>query len=1824
MRRLGLLALLLLLLLVAPSARAATGDRDPEFNGGQPIVTADDYPNPGQATVRAIVVGATNRTTFARDRYGYNDPRVDLVRLQGDGTPDPGFGGGDGIVTETTAAGGALTYPSLALDGSGRLYAGFRTNGGFGLATTSVLIRYTESGTRDATYGIDGLVTIPASEGLFQRVLIAPDGTATVVLLKSPTTTSREIRTLRFDSAGTQIASYAPAAIPYPGPTPYTQFTELLAERDSQGRVYIGGRYNRESANGDDFGFVLRVGADGAPDATWNGAEGIRAFTAGNAGQNTTLTGLAVGPGDDVAVAGRTGSPPRGFVFYAPAAATPTFTGTSDLATVYRSVTFQPDGKLIAGGSYTGGTGSNVFLQRLFYSGGVLKADSTFGTGGPNSAGVAIDQIKTQTAGPESFALVRSPGGKILIGGDLRTTADNAVSFISRYLGRAAGEGPPDPTKPPGLTGTPKPGADLTCSPGSYGSGGGAPQQPVPVVWERAPRETASAEDAAWKPIAGAVAGATYTVQAADLGSRLRCKETATNVEGTSVNPSRSVRVDSGPPELLRAPALTGIPVRGNTLTCDLGEWTNGPDLAVQWFRDGTPLAGATDKNLPAGRGRLFCEVTASNDVGVAPPARTAAVLGVDGRPFDIDPKPTATLAVVGARPTDLRLTCTPGGFQDDYGQYDFEWQRNGATIAGATKATYDVTVGDLGTDVNCVVFSTNPAGRSDGAASATVLVPLPATGEPGRIYKAGGFNRVDPVSLLAVSKEFLDVTRDLIVKRRQFVALTTAQDCQAGKYANEPYPEAKWADWTANKLQGFYAGERYTCALLLRRPQEIVHVPSGSYWLKVRGACQIEGVSTGPGPAACPRLALRVPPLVPATVAQATVDEQNAIARTRPLQTLWDFDADGRTDATCDPDAPILRSLYSRGIYTARAVIVNADSEATGVYSITDLALAHFPTSAGQKGALRNGQPFACRTSMEPPPSPVQPCVKELTVGRAHMTGNLCPISARRVPEAEFAGLPTNVQKLLEDQALNSAADLRRRTVRIPGDTRVGGLPVPRQAALNDALAPITALAQIDTVSGPQTINKAWEKKLGEVKSFALSEAQHAMDQIYVVQGGSKLNGVSLDPIGDAKTILVPSDAGAAVDGVKKMTLSSTNLATSLSGIPIGDPGKLVSDFRDKLQGQAESQAKEILRGANFDQIANSLKSKLNLGPFGLAGDAKVKLNADGTATIDAYAELPGLLTKPGSKPIRTSVSVNATRAGKLTLKGINLRAPSAYLGGVLLKGLDIDYKDSGLSIKGALLFPPVNQGFGINEFRLGSRGEFQALDVDYRSGAGTGISVGPGLFLTRLRGGLSLNPDEIRGGASISAGPSAGGGCPTAGIDADFKVHFAPSPFFVDATGTVGLVCIPLGNAHFYADSTGLVDISAQVKADLGPLYFDAGFAGKLQLPRWQVDLHGSGGVRHVFSGTVKALIGNLGLAGCGRVEVFPETPVTDSVTIAGGAGVRFSGGRPPFTYAELLANVDLFTGCNLSGWSPFGRDVRQAGASGRSFTVAKPAPAIVPLELIGTGGSPRVTLRAPDGTVIDATKLTEDFAHTETVAGLLDPARSRTVLFVRGQAGKWTVTPEAGSPAIAQFRTADVLPVPKVTARVSGKGSAKVLRYSVRRLEGQVVQFVEQSDRGMRRIRTVKGGGRGKVRFLTSEGGGVKRRIVAQVSQDTLPRDSLVVARFSAPSPRAGRAPRPRIRRRGSKATVTWGRASYTRAYLVTVTRGDGSRFTLRRSAKARSATFGGLAKREGATVAITSLAPSGAPGATATVRLRGDRSYSTFRNEKRHRIKKKRRK
>jgi len=75
-----------------------------------------------------------------------------------------------------------------------------------------------------------------------------------------------------------------------------------------------------------------------------------------------------------------------------------------------------------------------------------------------------------------------------------------------------------------------------------------------------------------------------------------------------------------GAPVNTVAPAVTGTPSSGNTLTCSQGTWTGAISYAYQWYDQGTPIVGATTATYAltdANKGWVMsCTVTATNVAG--------------------------------------------------------------------------------------------------------------------------------------------------------------------------------------------------------------------------------------------------------------------------------------------------------------------------------------------------------------------------------------------------------------------------------------------------------------------------------------------------------------------------------------------------------------------------------------------------------------------------------------------------------------------------------------------------------------------------------------------------------------------------------------------------------------------------------------------------------------------------------------------------------------------------------------------------------------------------------------------------------------------------------------------------------------------------------------------------------------------------------------------------------------------------------------------------------------------------------------------------------
>jgi hypothetical protein len=194
-------------------------------------------------------------------------------------------------------------------------------------------------------------------------------------------------------------------------------------------------------------------------------------------------------------------------------------------------------------------------------------------------------------------------------GGNL--TAAQMATAINNVLGSVS---PPANTTAPVVSGTGTVGQTLSCTQGT---------------WTNGPTSYARQWLRGGTNIPGATA-ATYVLVAADGGTNVSCRVTATNAAGSTPATSNAIAVQGVPVNSV-APAATGTGAVGNTLTTTNGTWSNAPtSYAYQWLRGAATIAAATAATYvlqAADSGtNVSCRVTATNAAGASAPSTSNAI----------------------------------------------------------------------------------------------------------------------------------------------------------------------------------------------------------------------------------------------------------------------------------------------------------------------------------------------------------------------------------------------------------------------------------------------------------------------------------------------------------------------------------------------------------------------------------------------------------------------------------------------------------------------------------------------------------------------------------------------------------------------------------------------------------------------------------------------------------------------------------------------------------------------------------------------------------------------------------------------------------------------------------------------------------------------------------------------------------------------------------------------------------------------------------------------------------------------------------------------
>lgn len=362
-------------------------------------------------------------------------------------------------------------------------------------------------------------------------------------------------------------------------------------------------------------------------------------------------------------------------------------------------------------------------------------------------------------------------------------------------------------------------------------------------------------------------------------------------------------------------------------------------------------------------------------------------------------------------------------------------------------------------------------------------------------------------------------------------------------------------------------------------------------------------------------------------------------------------------------------------------------------------------------------------------------------------------------------------------------------------------------------------------------------------------------------------------------------------------------------------------------------------------------------------------------------------------------------------------------------------------------------------------------------------------------------------------------------------------------------------------------------------------------------------------------ESTINNWGFAACASAEANGKITVGSfdiSWDFKASGGVAYSWPDSQ----NKLGTVGAFGGgsCGLDEYRTLPNQLKpgaRASASKRTFFIGKGL-SQTSLAFRGRGGAPKVILQSPSGKTYTTPADLRPVSEPGHVI-LQQPAeQATTVLLADPEPGRWTVTTPQNSVEVIDAKYANPLPDIDVDAKVTGSGYERTLEYEIAPIPGQRVTFVERG-RGAEEVIGTTSKRTGTMRFRPASGPKGRRKIVALVSQDDVPRDELQVGSYSAPPPFRPGAPKGLgITRKRANATASWKRVPGAAEYRVVAVYNDGAK----RIVVTRKPVFR-LTKvltSEAVSVSVTALSAEDRAGPTAKAKAAGKKPKKPQRRKR----------
>jgi hypothetical protein len=694
--------------------------------------------------------------------------------------------------------------------------------------------------------------------------------------------------------------------------------------------------------------------------------------------------------------------------------------------------------------------------------------------------------------------------------------------------------------------------------------------------------------------------------------------------------------------------------------------------------------------------------------------------------------------------------------------------------------------------------------------------------------------------------------------------------------------------------------------------------------------------------------------------------------------------------------------------------------------------------------------------------------------------------------------------------------------------------------------IAPLKAAADaganfVSNELGEATASRAGATEAAVIKQGAMRAVTEALTKMgfpsYYSWDPVRINGLDIDPHNGQPILVIPSAS----------VVVSADASIYLHGFQIS-PIHTVALYLPSS-------------GGSLGEI--SLPHKIPIiGTLPFTGDISIALQRAHTklsngdtcafdcAAIRVSAELPGVFSDKNGKGLSAIGVITADDQEGLELDSLEVTVPYAEIAGIGVEKVDFRYRRGDDSLRGEATLNLLASGVVTAKFAF-VHGDFQEGHVAWDAGDGTGIDLGGPIpiFLTRLGGGITVDPSVLSAEGAIAGGGHVFG-CSLFGISGTLTIQFAPFELNANAAGE--LLCNHVAEEYFHVDEAGDIGLGGNVHIEIYVISFEAGIAFEVSQGHFQFDGNVSAclkllyepclGAEVVVSDHGVGVCADLGFTHAGAGIVFPDEThfMLDSCNIAQFRSLPMPANLASLRHFPTAHGPTASSAQTLPGFTvPHGQSVAALG-------------------VVGTGGAPSVTLHGPDGRTI--TTPANGYLKDANEVVIADGRKTmETYFFINHPApGKWTITSDPGSATVSAVQQSAALPSPNLHAKVTrAHGGRERLRYSLRRIPGQQVTFVErEKGHGFRELGSAHGS-HGTILFTPSSTLGQRREIIAWVSQGGQPREDVTLAHYTAPPPPPLPAPRGlTVKRHGATVTVRWHPTSGAHGYTLTVRVANGA--------------------------------------------------------------------